>query len=577
MADWLVIENSKSPISIDKDWYVLFKNDKFILYQNKNNSKNYYRKDDNTFIYLSGYLIPRLDSGKIQMLDKILNDYIENGELFLKNYKGDFVLIIVHNDKLILFSDYFGVSKFFYSEVTGDFIASNNLKIVSQLRKISLNERNIYLYYLLNYLPFETTFFKELNKNVGGQYIVVDSKGVSKQKYFDVITFLRNRQPLKLKEKDLFQLASNQWMRLIRQYLNHVANERVAITLTAGLDSRLILAAMRKMGVNPVTFTFGRPDSMDVVHAKRISKVLKLEHHHFFPDKDFFDNFSDQALKTVKDGEGLVTQYRAHRYFAYQKVAELYVDHVFFGFIGSEVIRGIHPDGLIFPFFFIDQWLGKETSIQEYLRKSIEEIKPDVLLDVMTYININFKNWEPDQHIFDFLIPLHFSQDMNLVFKQNMQPYAPYWDIDYLEFQKNTPFFININDKRKHSTLGHFKRIMGPKYSAQMLAIIDPENAGLSLGKGYSPNDFVKSRYIAGLKYYLNKKFTSNLKVPNFSYDSWFKNYLLNSVEGMKGYKDIIKFSDNDRNFNDGYAELIFLSTVKKINIAILIDFLNIE
>ena len=272
MADWIVFKNCPKQESISNSWILVFNNDNFSFYQRDMENRKYFKSSENTFIFLHGFLLPKLDSGKTTDLQHILDDFLNNGEEFIKNYKGDFVLLIIHRGKLIIYSDYFGVGKYFYTTDGDGFIASNRLSVFSDLIDLTLNQRNVYLYFLLNYLPYETTFFNGLNKNIGGNYIVVNNKGTSENQYFDIIEFLRNRKPLKLKDKELFQLASENWMLLIEQYLNYTGNSKIAMTLTAGLDSRLILAAMQKLGVNPITFTFGRKDSMDVRYAKIIAK-----------------------------------------------------------------------------------------------------------------------------------------------------------------------------------------------------------------------------------------------------------------------------------------------------------------
>lgn len=575
MADWLVVKNNSDPFTVKESWKNIIHFGSYGFYVQGNVENKYYQKSENCFIFLDGFILNRLSLGKSSGLIGILDDYLHNEVEFINHYKGDFVLIIIHNDKLLLYSDYFGVARYFYHSFDNRFIASNRVSVFAKFLKLSLNQRNLYLYFLLNYLPYETTFFNEVKKNIGGQYLEVENGEVKEHKYFNILDFLSNRTPLKLKDKDIFHLASEKWMQLIEQYLNFTGKDNIAITLTAGLDSRLILAALQKLNVKPLTFTFGRKDSMDVHYAKIIAEKLKLEHHHFYPSENFFSNFRKQAIKTVDDGDGIVTLFRAHRYNAYQQLKEFNVDSVFFGYIGSEVIRGIHPDGLIFPFFFIDQWLGKKIDFSEYLQKTLGQLDVKFIKETETYINDRFSNWEPDQHIFDFLIPLHFRQDISLVKKLEMTPFVPYWDMDYLEFQKTTPFFINVKDKQRHASLGHFKRIMGPKYSAEMLCRLDPVNARMTLGKGYSPADFVVSPYLAGIRYVIRKKFSSIMKVPNFSYDEWFRTYLKEEMVGLKNRNDFLKFDDSSFDLQKGSSELYFLNIVKRLNIIYHLNSLN--
>lgn len=57
---------------------------------------------------------------------------------------------------------------------------------------------------------------------------------------------------------------------------------RLALFLTGGLDSRLLLAALRRQGSSVHTFTYGAADSRDVVYARRVARLAGSAHH-FYP------------------------------------------------------------------------------------------------------------------------------------------------------------------------------------------------------------------------------------------------------------------------------------------------------
>jgi asparagine synthetase B (glutamine-hydrolysing) len=90
--------------------------------------------------------------------------------------------------------------------------------------------------------------------------------------------------------KKLFQLSKKQSKyeikdiaetiyAIVTENIENLNDSDISLTLTGGMDSRLILAALLKAGVKPNCFTFGNPESKDVVFAKEISEKLGLAFH----------------------------------------------------------------------------------------------------------------------------------------------------------------------------------------------------------------------------------------------------------------------------------------------------------
>src|SRR5213079_3670354 len=72
------------------------------------------------------------------------------------------------------------------------------------------------------------------------------------------------------------------------------SDSKIGISLTAGLDSRMIMACLPKDGEKPACYTFAGPrqDTLDARLAARVAKACGLEHKIFRLDEDFFLNFA---------------------------------------------------------------------------------------------------------------------------------------------------------------------------------------------------------------------------------------------------------------------------------------------
>lgn len=573
--DWMLMAKNEKSL-INKKLKVNFSNNTYSLFHELSDDEYYTFDKQGVFIF--GYILPRLTEKKMGYSPKqILDNYIKYGDDFIISYKGVFTLIVFDGEDVKIFTDRFGISKFFHYNEGGKIFASNRLSSLKNNRNFEVSLENIYMYLIFNYYIKDTTLFSGIKKSEGGMFIRISEK-IQLEKYFNIRDFLQDRGEI-ISEKDTFSRATGLWKDLMGQYLEKFDTKSIAQTLTAGLDSRMILAGFRSNKFNPVTFTFGNTESMDVVYAKEIADKLKIKHNHYCSDKNFFENYGQLASKTIDLGDGLVSLYRAHRLDAYTKLSKK-INTVFFGFIGSEITRGgVYPDGLIYPWIIIDKWLGKEINLSTYLEKSFVNIDKKVLAKVKKNIDsYEFMNYL-DQYIFEVLIPLHFGQDIRLLERLNIKSTSPFWDIDFLEFLKCTQYFIDNSRKETLSTRGHFKRRKGPFFSTKIVNMMDPENAKISLGKGYSPRDYQTSMYLAGIKFlYYKNVYKKQYSIPNFHYDQWFKNFLLSYM------KKVTEFGIININHEEciqaiegikGQEELSFVSFVKHINIFLTNELLN--
>lgn len=531
--------------------------------------KSYLNQNDKKGILIFGYIMPRLNF-KVDtnnLYQNLLDGIINNGIAYINNYKGNFILIAFFEETIYICNDQFGIDKFFYVHSQNNFLASDNISFIKQNVPLSLSQKNILKYFIFNYFANGSTIYNECHYSTEAQcYKIGDT--ISNSKYFFIQQFIDDRK-VTFTKKESITHAVSLWKEIINQYKDFFTHSQVCQTLTAGMDSRMILAGFRANNFNPATFTFGRADSLDVVHAKKIAGALQLKHLHFFPDDDFFLNYEQIAKKVNALSSGMASIYRAHRLNAYKKMQQNDAA-LFFGFIGSEIIRGLYPDGLTVPKIITDYWLHGNFEIKNYFPNNwftltdaeLESIKNEIL-------HYDFVN-RPDLFLFRMMIPLHFGQDIKLCESLNMNAIAPFWDIDLLSFQRSTPFFTDNNRKEDFAKLGHYQRRKGPYFSANLISKLDKENASLSLGKGYSPLDYKRSLYYASLRFLFYKTFyKKRYVVPNFNYENWFKEYLKSFFNNNNiTFLDIKKEMVLKEILNvKGSGEMSFLNYTKLINI----------
>jgi asparagine synthase (glutamine-hydrolysing) len=116
--------------------------------------------------------------------------------------------------------------------------------------------------------------------------------------------------------------------------------ERVGMTLTGGLDTRVIMASGKYPPKSLPCYTFGgmMRDCQDVVIARRVASVCQQSHSVIEVGAEFLSQFPQYAERTVYLTEGSVDVYRAADLYLSQRAREIAPAKVV-GTYGSEIVR----------------------------------------------------------------------------------------------------------------------------------------------------------------------------------------------------------------------------------------------
>jgi len=100
---------------------------------------------------------------------------------------------------------------------------------------------------------------------------------------------------------------------------------QTALSLTAGLDSRTVLAfglGDRSAKKDIETFTYGKKGCSDITEAARIASALELKHHQILLDQRFEDELNKLMYFTVYISQGLEQITRAELAYSYDRLTE---------------------------------------------------------------------------------------------------------------------------------------------------------------------------------------------------------------------------------------------------------------
>lgn len=267
--------------------------------------------------------------------------YEEMGVRFLYKLNGWFsgILVDLRKQAIVLFNDRYGLQRIYYHEnATGFYFSSEAkslLKVLPELRKLdftSLGETFSCGCVLEN----RTLFSKSLLLPGGSMWTFTGDRSIRKDSYFS--PELLERQPI-LSGSDYYEKLKETFARILPRYF--AGKRGVAMSLTGGLDGRMIMAwANRPPGGLPC-YTFGGTyrDCADVRIARQVAKLSQQSHETIVVDPQLFAEFPSLAEKAVYVSDGTMDVTGS---------VELYVNRIarniapvrLTGNYGSEIVRG---------------------------------------------------------------------------------------------------------------------------------------------------------------------------------------------------------------------------------------------
>jgi len=271
----------------------------------------------------------------------LIHLYEENEKVFLERLNGWFsgILVDLRKEKVVLFNDRYGMNRIYYYEDKEVFLFSSEAK---SLLKVRPELRNLDLESLGEFfscgcvLENRSLFPKVFVMPGGSVWTFGDGKCVRKGHYFTPSTW--ENQPC-LERDAFYQELTKTFRHILPRYFR--STSRVAMSLTGGLDTRIIMSGLDSRQELPC-YTFGGVyrDCLDVLIAQKVAAACHQKHEMIRLDKSFFRNFSDHAEKTVYLTDGCHNVCGSHDIFLNGQAREIAPIRVT-GKFGGEVLRSV--------------------------------------------------------------------------------------------------------------------------------------------------------------------------------------------------------------------------------------------
>ena len=274
--------------------------------------------------------------------DELLRLYDDQGDSFVAQLNGLFsgLLIDRRRKRALLFNDRYGIERIYCYEKHGTtYFASEAkalLKIVPELR--AFDDEGVAEFLTFGSTLGGRTLFRNMRLLPGGSLWTFDGALTARKKqYFNPKEW--ESQPVLSEEAFELEFMET-FRRILPRYVS--SDSPIGISLTGGLDTRMIMACLPESTAKPVCYTFSglTEETLDVRLAARVAKVCGLDHHVLRIGTDFLENYGHYLDRTVFVTDGCAGALGAHEIYLNAQARALSRIRLT-GNFGSEILRSM--------------------------------------------------------------------------------------------------------------------------------------------------------------------------------------------------------------------------------------------
>jgi asparagine synthase (glutamine-hydrolysing) len=278
--------------------------------------------------------------GQARNAASLLDLYAKFGSQFYAQLNGWFSGVILdrQTNRITIFNDRYGMGRIYFHETDDEFLfaseAKSLLKVRPELRSIEPQMLAEFLRY--NCVLGNKTLFSRVSLlPQASAWSFAKAPRPTKHQYF---TFTEWEQQSRLPEKEFYQ----QWAETVSTVFPPYSQgeNSVALSLSAGLDTRLIMAALGKQNKLHGAYSFGGAwgELLDVSIARKAAGVYHEPFEVIRVNDQFLKGFSDYATRAVYISDGTHDAFGAHDVFL-NEIAHTIAPVRLTGKFGSEVVR----------------------------------------------------------------------------------------------------------------------------------------------------------------------------------------------------------------------------------------------
>lgn len=238
---------------------------------------------------------------------------------------------------VLLFNDRYGLQRLYYHEAKDAFYFASEakaiLKVCPALRAV--DGRGLAEFITCGCVLENRTLFPDIHVlPPGAAWIFRGGALESKGTYFSPREW---EQEEPLKPEEYYRRLRDVFVRNLPRYFN--GTERAGVSLTGGLDTRIIMAWHKAEPNSLPCYTFGSMyrDNEDVKLARRVAKICGQPHQVIVTGDEFLSRFAHYAERSVYLTDACVDLSRSPDLYVNEKVREIAPARIV-GTYGSEIL-----------------------------------------------------------------------------------------------------------------------------------------------------------------------------------------------------------------------------------------------
>ena len=212
--------------------------------------------------------------------EHILRLYEQHGATMTGLLRGSFAFALYDAARrtVLVAADRLGTYPIYYAHRQGRFLfaPTQNALLCDKSVQPELDLTGLAQYMRFQQLVHDTSFFKHIKLLRGSHQLLymLESDTLVESAYWRVDPELPVATHL------TFEAAADETAQLVVQAVDRCSQEpyRLGTFLSGGLDSRIIIAALGRLGRSPSALTYGDPASRDVYYAKLVAQRAGLTH-----------------------------------------------------------------------------------------------------------------------------------------------------------------------------------------------------------------------------------------------------------------------------------------------------------
>lgn len=268
----------------------------------------------------------------------LVHRYEEESD-FPKQLNGRFHGVVADRTRetVTLFNDRFGLQRLYYYEAQDGFYFAAEAKAILKVRPElrAVDARGLGEFIACGCVLENRTLFSGIHiLPPGSAWVFGGGSLKEKRAYFDPREW-EGQQPLNPEE--YYDRLQHAFVDNLSRYFN--GHERVGISLTGGLDTRIIMAWHKAQPDSMPCYTFGSMyrDNQDVKLARRVAKICGQSHQVIVTGEEFFSRFPHYAERTIYLSDATVDLGRSPDLYVNEKAREIAPVRVV-GTYGSEML-----------------------------------------------------------------------------------------------------------------------------------------------------------------------------------------------------------------------------------------------